>query len=80
MCSISSASERIWLTEREACAVLGLSRSKVGELRRLGVLAYALIGSRSVRYRRSDLEKFVTGQIRGGNHAGALCKGVQDDD
>lgn len=52
----------IWLTDREACGHLKVTRTTLYQLRRAGrVKAYPGLGPRSLRYRRDDLDALVGG-------------------
>lgn len=67
------------ISEREACAALGISRGTLFGLRRAG-LPYVKIG-RAVRYRPADLEQFVAQSIHNaGRNGGDKGKSVASEE
>ncbi len=55
------------LTEAEAARFLRLGITKTREERRAGRLAHIRIGPRIIRYRMTDLEKFIAAHAKGGD-------------
>ncbi|MDB0669263.1 helix-turn-helix domain-containing protein [Barnesiella intestinihominis] len=54
--------ESEWVSNREACEILGIKISTLYNLRRKGVLPYTSVG-RSVRIKRADINKLLESNI-----------------
>ncbi len=47
------------LTTDEVCRLLAISRSTLHQLRRRGVIEAVIVGTRTVRFRASDIERLI---------------------
>jgi predicted DNA-binding transcriptional regulator AlpA len=53
------------LNTRQAAAYIGMSKAFLERDRWAGArIPFVRVGSRAVRYRREDLERFIAGQVR----------------
>lgn len=56
---ISNSSHKEWLTEKEACELLDVSKSTIQNYRSSGVLSFSQYGNK-IKYRYDDLMDFLT--------------------
>jgi excisionase family DNA binding protein len=63
------------LTQRQAAAYLGVCFETIQNYRRRGWISYSRLGWRTVRIRRSELDRFIDSRKKIGVDAGKLTPG-----
>lgn len=62
--TIRDKPDKEWLTNSEAMTYLGMSRSSLQRLRAEGTLPFSKLGAGTIRYRKSDIDRFLESGFR----------------